>query len=147
MADATESKQIRLKVLTPIRVVYDELVNFVILRSSEGDMAVLHGHEPCSTLLDYGALRIAVNDREQEILTVLGGIVTVLDNEVTILSDMAERPENLQAAIAKLKEERAANVLREKTANLDTQRAEMAIRRSLVHMDVNAYSILKDDET
>lgn len=146
MADRADTKQVHLTVLTPRRVVYDRTVDFVITRATEGDIGIMYGHEPCSALLDYGALRIFVNKQEEDVLTVLGGIVTVLDNEIIIMSDMAERPDKLQEAIEQLREEREANKLMEQTAELDMHRAEMAIRRALVHMDVSPYSILKDNE-
>lgn len=142
----TETRQIHLKVMTPVCVVFDKHVDFVIMRSKEGDMGILYGHEPYSALLDYGTLRIIPNNKnkEEELLMVLGGIVIIQDNEVVVLSEMAEHPDKMQEAINKLKEERAANKLKEEAADLDMHRAEMAIRRALVHMDVSAYSIIKD---
>lgn len=145
----TEKKKIRLKVLTPTRVVYDKPVNMIIARTVDGDIGILYGHDPRTALLDYGILQI-FNDkddntdrREEEILMVLGGILTVKNNEAVILSDIAEHPDKLQEFINKLQEERSAHKIEEQTTDLAMRRMEFAIRHALVHMDVSAYSILQ----
>lgn len=141
-----EEKGIQLRVYTPFGMVMEKETSSVILRTDEGDMGVLYNHEPYSALLDYGVLRYFQQGKEAGQLMVLGGFVTVMNNEVVVLSDMAERPEEIQAAIDRLAEERAANQIREMNSDLDIQRAEMVMRRSLVRMDVSSYAIIKGHE-
>lgn len=136
-------KGVKIKIYTPSKLVLDDVVDFVILRTNEGDMGVMPGHEPYSALLDYGMLRMFVEKAETGVFMVLGGFVTVMNNEVVVLSDMAERPEELQTALDALEREREANLLREATSDLDIQRAEMVLRQSLVQMDISSYSIIK----
>ena len=140
-----EPKTIHLRVLTPLRVIYDSEVEMIIAKTVDGDMGVLYGHEPRSALLEDGALRIFLSnqERKEEILAVLGGILTVKDNSAVILSDVADTPENMQELIEKMKAGKAANKLREQNMEVTTQRMELAIRQALVHMDISAYSMLK----
>lgn len=140
----TENKTIRLRVLTPMRVVYDKEVDMVIARTVDGDMGVLYGHESRSALLVDGVLRIFASgeERKEELLMVLGGIFTINGNDAVILSDIAEPPDKMQEHIDKMKAERADNKLREQSTELNTQRMELAIRQILVHMDVSTYPIL-----
>lgn len=142
MADKT----LRLRVLTPTRTVLDQEVDFVLLRTKEGDMGVLHGHEPSAVLLDIGVLRAYVDKKQTDILAVMGGFATVRDNQVTVMSDIAEPPDKIEAAIARRERERAENQLREQGADLEMRRAESALRRTLVQMDVSSYAIIKGKE-
>jgi len=150
----TEKRKIRLKVLTPGGVICDKPVNMIIARTVDGDIGILYGHDTRTALLDYGILQIfdddndnsdnsGQNPKSEEILMVLGGILTVQDNEAVIISDIAEHPDKLQEFINNLQAERSAHKIEEQTTDLAMRRMEFAIRRALVHMDVSAYSILQ----
>ena len=144
-----KAKTIRLRVLTPVRAVYDRDVNMVIARTVDGDMGILYGHESRSALLADGVLRIFPVDtvdtnesKKEELLLILGGILTVNENTAVVLSDIAEYPDKMQERIDKARAEKEENKIIEQTAELITQRMELAIRQALVHMDVSAYPIL-----
>ena len=138
-------KKVRLRVLTPLRVVYDKLVEMVIARTSEGDIGVLYGHDTRSALMGDGVLRIFEEGRDKdEMLMILGGILTVDNNEVSIMSEVAEKPDQIQAFLDKQAQERTESEADEQTADLYTKRMELAIRNALVQLDVSAYTVLKD---
>lgn len=141
-----DSKGLALRVLTPARTVLEKQVDFVLLRTTEGDMGVLHGHEPCAALLDAGALRAYQNRRETDVLMLMGGFATVRENTVTVLTTFAEPPDRVEDALAKIEEERAQNRLRERSADLEIHRAEKALRQTLVKMDISSYSLIKGKE-
>jgi F-type H+-transporting ATPase subunit epsilon len=143
-----EERKVRLKVLTPLRVVYDKLVEMVIAKTSEGDMGILHGHDARSALLDDGILRILEGGRQnEEMLMVLGGIMTVENNEVAIVSELAEQPDKIQELLAKLEEERAASEIVEQSTDLYTKRMELAIRNALIQKDVNVSPMMNTEHT
>jgi len=143
----TNSKTLRLRVITPMSVVYDKQVSMFIARTTNGDMGVLYGHESHSALLADWSLRIIEDeqDKKEELLMVLGGILTVRENDAVIMSDMAEYPEKMQALIEKIKAEKAESKIKNQNTDLHTQRMELAIRQALVQIDVSAYSIIKEN--
>lgn len=136
--------QFQLRVLTPNKTAFDGAVDFVLLRTSDGDMGILHGHEPCSVMLDFGVLSAYDKKEQVGVFAVLGGFAAVRDGEVVVLSPFAEAPENVEAALAKVEKERAENHLHEQKSDLEVHRAESALRRTLVQMEVSSYSLLKD---
>ncbi|WRS26581.1 ATP synthase F1 subunit epsilon [Oscillospiraceae bacterium MB08-C2-2] len=139
-------RQILLKVLTPNRTVTEQAVDYVILRTTGGDMGVLPGHAPCLVQLDYGILR-AFSDKKQVLtLAVLEGFATVSGTELVVLSSVADDPEHIEAAIQSIAQEREENLRHEQTANLEMHRLETALRHSLVSMDISSYSIIKGHE-
>ena len=145
MAETAGKSKFHLRVLTPLRVVYDGMVDIAIARTTDGDLGVLHGHESCAALLGDGALRIIADkeSKQQEVLMVLGGIITVRSDETVIVSDIADHPDKIQEYIDQLMADRAENVRREEIAELQAHRMEKAIREALVHVDVNPYAAIR----
>src|SRR5947209_19460204 len=97
---------IRLEVVTPERVVLEDDADIVIARGAEGDLGVLHGHEPLITPLDVGELVYRVHG-EERILAVAGGFLEVRPDRVVVLADVAERAEEIDQQRAEEARQRA----------------------------------------
>lgn len=54
MADKT----FNLQIISPTRVFFDEAVDMVEMKTTEGEIGVLAGHIPLTTILEPGVLRI-----------------------------------------------------------------------------------------
>lgn len=134
-------EKLHLKVTTPESVMYDKDVDMVIMRCVTGDMGILPKHEACSAILDYGVLRIRNNDEEQR-MAVFGGIARVQDNSVTILANEAQWPEDIDLELAETERERTSMRLLENTEDLEIQKEQVALRRSLVQIEVSSYPLL-----
>lgn len=140
------TKKIRLRLLTPDRVVFDGDTDYVVLRTTEGELGVLPGHEPYCAMLSYSVLRAFKGKNQEATFALLGGFATIADNVVTVLSPVAEHPEKMDQLLAEKQKARDDNKHSEKVANLEIQRAENALRHMLVNMDVSTYSILNERE-
>ncbi len=125
---------LNLRVVSPTRLVYEGEVNMVIVRTVEGDIGVLPGHENLTTILSMGLLRIVTGDTE-EVISVLGGFCEVSQEGVTILSDAAELPSEIDVNRAKEAKERAEERLKSSEKVSDVQRAELALRRALIRLE------------
>jgi len=134
-------EKLHLKVNTPENVKYDKDVDMVIMRCISGDMGILPKHEACSAILDYGVLRIRDNDEEQR-MAVFGGIAHVQDDNVTILANEAQWPEDIDLELAEMERERTSLRLLENTDDLEIQKEQVALRRSLVQIEVSSYPLL-----
>jgi F-type H+-transporting ATPase subunit epsilon len=135
-------KKLRLRILAPYRLIYDHDVDFVIIRSSEGDAGIQPGHEPYATMLNEGIL---VYHRLSQVHTfvVLGGYASVLDDEVTVISEIADHPEKIKQTLSDLAAERDLFAKQEQKGSMDIQLMELGLRRALVRVDVSSYSIIK----
>ncbi|HUC38424.1 MAG TPA: ATP synthase F1 subunit epsilon [Acidimicrobiales bacterium] len=76
--------------ITPERVVLEEDVSSVILRTDEGDVAFLAGHTPLIGSLVPGLVRIAHEDGSEQRFEVTGGLVHVTPERVWVLVPEAE---------------------------------------------------------
>lgn len=140
--DGRADRKLRLRVLTPYGSLCDREVDYVIFRSTEGDAGIQIGHEPFTAVLNEGLLVYRVN-AEVHALVVLGGVASVLDDEVSVVSEIAEHPDRIERLINDLALEKAALAEEEKKGSMDIQVMELGLRRALVRIDVSAYSIIK----
>lgn len=124
-------KKIRLSVRTPSKTVTEREVDFLVIRTKEGDMGILPDHGAWSVLLDFGVLRAYIAGNLELELAVMGGCATIQDNEVIILTPIAEHPEHIEEALQHLEEERKQKAKDDRKTELEIQRAEMALRRAL----------------
>ncbi|MCA9810016.1 MAG: ATP synthase F1 subunit epsilon [Candidatus Dadabacteria bacterium] len=77
---------LQLQVITPSRVIVDEIVDEVVAPGVLGEFGILPGHVPFITLLAEGEIKYKRGSSEQK-LSVEGGFAEVRDDKVTILTD------------------------------------------------------------
>jgi F-type H+-transporting ATPase subunit epsilon len=126
---------IRLEVVTPERMVLEEDVEIVIARGEEGDLGVLHGHEPTITPLSTGELLYKV-DGEERHLAVSGGFMEIRPDKVVVLADLAERSEEIDRQRAQEARERAEQALTEQRGTELEAQAAAALQRALLRLRV-----------
>ena len=135
------NKKFLLRIITPAEVKIDEEVDMVIMRSTNGDVGILAGHESRSFALDYGITRI-LNDGEERRIGTFGGFAIMQDNLLTISTSNAEWPEDIDRIQAEADREHAELDLKEKLDDTGLQSAKLLLRRSLVQIEVSSYSII-----
>ena len=138
-------KKIHLRVVTPARVKVDEKVDMVIMRCITGDLGVLPGHAPCSAVLYYGAMRILADESERR-MAVYGGFATVQNDVLTILTNGAEWPEEINLARAEAEREAAEDRLREQTDEREIRNDQIRLRRALVQIEVSSDAVASLDD-
>jgi len=126
---------IKLDIVTAERVVFSEEVDVVIAPGVEGQLAILPHHTPLMTALQAGELQTRQGG-EEFFLAIAGGFLEVRPDRVIILADAAERVEEINVARAEEAKQRAEERLSHHPLELDTARAEAALRRSLIRLKV-----------
>jgi F-type H+-transporting ATPase subunit epsilon len=98
--------------------------------TAKGQVGILPRHAAMLTLLVPGTVRLR-RGSEEEILAVGGGFLEVSENNVVVLADSAERAEEIDVARAEEARRRAAERVRGHTPDIDQDRAQAALARSL----------------
>jgi F-type H+-transporting ATPase subunit epsilon len=88
------------RLVTPERVLVDEEVQAVILRTEDGDATFMPGHMRLIGSLVPGSVRFQREDGTEEHAAVHGGFVQVDGEHVVILAPIAERAEDIDTARA-----------------------------------------------
>ena len=87
------SKQLQLKIITPEKLILDEVVDSVTVPTTEGEISILADHVPLIAGLKSGDI-VALTNGEHIPMAVVGGFVEVKNvdgkTEVAILADFAE---------------------------------------------------------
>jgi F-type H+-transporting ATPase subunit epsilon len=104
MADS--SNQLRVRLVTPERTLFESEATAVELPSKSGDMEVLYGHAPLLAELGAGDVRIHTGPGVEQHAAgttrynVSWGFVEVLPDRVTILASDALKPEEINVGRA-----------------------------------------------
>jgi len=132
-------ESIELVIVTPERQLLRQTVVEVTLPGGDGCLGVLPGHAPLITELGIGELTYrAKSASEAELLAIISGFAEVLGDRVTVLAEIAERPEEIDLARAEEAKKRAEQRLATASSdpNVDWGRAAIALQRSLIRIQV-----------
>jgi F-type H+-transporting ATPase subunit epsilon len=106
---ADETNQLRVRVVTPERILFDHAADAVELPSKSGYMEVLYGHAPLVAELGAGDVTVHGGPDGAASVTrynVSWGFAEVLGDRVTILASDALKPEEIDVPRAKEQLER-----------------------------------------
>lgn len=128
MADA-----FKLQIVTPERVFYEGEATMVELSTTEGDIGVYGGHIPMTAIVAPGVLKIheSVGVKKAALHT---GFIEVLPQEITIMAEVVEWPEEIDVKRAEEARIRAERRLKDHAAENDVLRAKLALRRALTRL-------------
>lgn len=124
---------LNLNILTPEKEFFTGEVTEIITESVQGAIGILADHMPFVTAIVPCETEILTKDGKKLKAFTSMGILKVMNNEVKILCEACEWPEDIDVARAKSAEERAEKRLSQKDG-IDVQRAEMALARSLARL-------------
>ncbi|MSO55851.1 MAG: F0F1 ATP synthase subunit epsilon [Acidobacteria bacterium] len=126
---------VRLEVITPDRSVVTEQVDEVEIPGADGYFGVLPGHTPLLAVLQVGELWYR-RGGEKVYLSIAYGFAEVLPDSVTILAQLAERADEIDAARAEAARRRAEERLAKPVPEMDFERARIALLKSLIRLQV-----------
>lgn len=109
---------------------YDDEVEMVIVRTTEGDLGILKNHIPTVAPLEIGKVRIKEDGVFKE-AAIAGGFVKIEGESSTIITDAAEWPNEINVERAREAKERAEKRLQSGREGIDTVRAEIALKKAI----------------
>jgi F-type H+-transporting ATPase subunit epsilon len=127
--------KLNLEVITPERLVLREQVDEVVVPGLTGELGILPDHTPLISQLKTGVLSYRQGNQNRR-MHVSGGFIEVASDNVSILSDVAEKPEEIDVERAQRAKERAERRLASRGEDTDFDRAELKLQRALVRLQV-----------
>ena len=96
-----DTNSLRVRLVTPDRILIDQAADAVEVPSKSGYIEVLYGHAPLLAELGPGEVRLHTSRNEAgDRFNVARGFVEVLPERVTILAEFAVKPEEIDTAAA-----------------------------------------------
>ena len=124
-----------LRIITPDRVFFEGQVSMVEFNTTEGEIGIYKKHVPTTVIISPGILTITGEEGVKE-AALHAGFVEILQDEVVILAEIIEWPDESDKARAESAKARAEERLRSKTPETDILRAETALQRALARIHV-----------
>ena len=121
----------QVQVVSPERILFEGEAEMVIARTVDtGDIAFLSGHAPFLGALDIAPVTIRPIDGDDQLAAVHGGFVSVSNDRVIVLSDIAELSDQIDLDRARRAHERAERAV----ADHDDAEADAALKRAHVRL-------------
>ncbi|APS42621.1 ATP synthase epsilon chain [Weissella jogaejeotgali] len=123
---------LHVKVVTPDGVVFGhETASLVVLDTINGEEGIMANHAPIITSLHIGEVKV-INEEEslQETVTISGGFAEFSENQLSIVSDSAERTQDIDVKRAEQAKERAEKHIAAGDTD-DVERAQAALMRAV----------------
>jgi F-type H+-transporting ATPase subunit epsilon len=129
----------KIEIVTPEKVAYSEEADQVTLPTPDGEITILQNHVPLVTQLLPGELTVKKNNR-YSVLASGGGFAEVAGEKVSVVTDLAQRPEEIDERVAEEARKRAESALAERerlseeefaitAANLQKALAQLRVKR------------------
>jgi F-type H+-transporting ATPase subunit epsilon len=126
---------IQLRIVSADRSLVDEKVDEVEIPGADGYFGVLPGHTQLLALLGAGELWYR-QGQDKHFLLIAFGFAEVQPDQVTILAEVAERPDEIDVSRAEAARRRAEERLAKPVIDMDAERARISLLKSLIRLQV-----------
>ena len=123
---------LNLEIVTPEKKVLSETVDAVTVPTASGEVGILQNHAPLISSLKAGVLSYTKEGATQR-MVIAGGFVEVSQNNVSILSDIAETADEINVENARIERETAERELgawKGSVEEADTERERLEIAQA-----------------
>ena len=128
---AEDSRNFTLKIITPDRIFFEDEVSMVEFNTVEGEVGIYREHIPMTMIVAPGILTIT-KDQEVSEAALHAGFAEVLPDQVTVLAEIIEWPDEIDVEESK---SRAEERIREHAPGTDMRRAEMSLKRAVARIE------------
>ena len=130
-----ENRLFQVEIICPDHLFYEGQASMIEFNTSEGQVGIYRDHIPDTLLLRPGVVTITTEEKKLQ-AAMHTGFAEVLQDKVTILAAAAEWPGEIDAERAREAKERAEKRLSGNRTDVDVLRAELALSRALVRLNV-----------
>ena len=110
---------IQCNIVSPEGEMFSGQVEMITAGGGSGEIAITPRHAPLLTNLKPGPVKLVLEGGEEEIFFASGGFLEVQPGVVTLLTDVAERADDIDAAEAERAKELAERDLENQKSELD----------------------------
>ena len=132
-------KTFPLRIGTPDGLLFEGEVVRVVCRSITGDLAILAGHSNFCTALGMGEAHIVLEDDTRREAACIGGMLSMMDGECSLLATTWEWKEDIDAERAEKAKKRAEEKFAKTgLSEREYKLAEAKLKRALVRLSVKS---------
>ena len=124
-----------LEIVATDKIFYKGPCEFLVFPGIDGEHGILANHEPMVAAMQAGELRYTTDGTVHE-AAVGDGIVEVSSEKVVVISDFAEKPEEIDIKRAERAKERAEERIRLKKSEKEYVHCQAALSRAMARLKV-----------
>ena len=129
-----------LKIVTPDGLLFDGEAERLVVRTIDGDVAILARHINCVLPLGMGRATVVDGENQRRYAACISGMLSVVEGKVTLVPTTFEWADTIDTARAQTSMDRAKSVLNRKDASDNEIRlAEARLHRALVRKNVASF--------
>ena len=117
------TKSMVLDIVSAEASIFNGVVTYLSVTGGSGELGIHPGHTALLTSLKSGQVVAKLEDGQEEVFFISGGMLEVQPESVTILSDTAARAEDLDEAAAIAAKEQAEKAITDKRSELEHSKA------------------------
>ncbi len=126
----------KLKIVTPDGLQYDGMAEMVVVRTTTGEIGIMAKHINVVAPLGMGRALITV-DGKQRAAACIGGILSVIGGEVSLVPTTFEWAEDIDVKRAeKAMNESKETIAKKSASQMELKMAEARLKRALVRLGV-----------
>ena len=126
--------KVRLQIISPYKVVFDGECTMIEYNTTEGYVGVLPGHVAMTQIIAPG--RLTIYEEKPTYAALMSGISTIMPDSISLLAEIVELKDEIDVERAKASRERALHRIENKEPDTDLVRAEEALHRANVRLEV-----------
>ena len=119
----------KVRILSPDRLVSDITTNELLVPGSQGFMTILPGHAKLVCELGTGVLQVEPSS-EGDKYFIAGGYLEVDSDDIAVIADVVEKREEIDVDRAKSSQGRAESRLSGSDGDVDLDRASKSLKRA-----------------
>ena len=121
----------KLTVITPSGVLYDETLDHIVVSSkNNGDFAILENHAPIISTIDVGYIKM-VKDQKFVFTVIINGVLEQQDNFITVIAQEAHVGLNKESAMDHLNAVRQERLEENRRRTMDFLKAERELKKNI----------------
>lgn len=128
------AEKFKLTIVTPDREFFNEEAEMVEFNTTEGEIGIYAGHAPLTVIVKPGILTVTQGETVRN-AALHAGFAQILPDEVTILAEIIEWPEEIDEKRAEAARHRAEERLAQHGQNIDLDRAQVALMRAVARIN------------
>jgi F-type H+-transporting ATPase subunit epsilon len=114
--------------------IFSDTATFLVAPAQMGEVGVSPRHTPLLSPLKAGEVKVTLQDGEEKLYFVSGGVLEIQPHVVTILADTAVRAKDLDEAAAIEAKERAEDALKDKASEVDYAKAQAELAEAVAQL-------------
>ena len=124
-----------LQVVALDRVFYDGPCDTLTIPAVDGEKGILASHEPMVMAITAGEMRFSANG-QQQVAAVGCGFAEITGDKVVVITDFAQKPEEIDIEHAERAKVRAEERMREKRSQIEFAHSQAELARAMAKLKV-----------